>query len=186
MKVTPLAIPDVLLVEPRVFSDDRGYFLETWSERAWRAAGRGETFVQDNASFSTRRTLRGLHLQNPNGQGKLVMVSSGVVWDVAVDLRVGSPTFGKWVAEELSEDNHKQLYIPPGFGHGFCVTSETARFVYKCTAAYDPSAEMSVRFDDPDVAIRWPVESPLLSPKDARAPLLGELLRDGRLPKFES
>jgi dTDP-4-dehydrorhamnose 3,5-epimerase len=114
------------------------------------------------------------------------MVSSGVVWDVAVDLRVGSPTFGKWVAEELSEDNHKQLYIPPGFGHGFCVTSETARFLYKCTAAYDPSAEMSVRFDDPDIAISWPVEAPLLSPKDARAPLLADLLREGRLPKFES
>ena len=186
MKITPLSVPEVLLVEPRVFSDDRGYFLETWSERAWQAAGRSESFVQDNASYSLRGTLRGLHLQNPNGQGKLVMVSSGIVWDVAVDLRVGSPTFGKWAADELSEENHKQLYIPPGFGHGFCVLSESARFVYKCTAAYDPTAELSVRFDDPDLAIAWPLQAPLLSPKDAKAPLLAKILAEERLPVFSS
>jgi dTDP-4-dehydrorhamnose 3,5-epimerase len=184
MKIQPLAIPDVLLLEPRVFGDDRGYFLETFSERAWEATGVKERFVQDNVSFSRRGILRGLHLQNPDSQGKLVMALTGRVWDVAVDLRVGSPHFGKWVGEELSETNHRQLYIPPGFGHGFCVLSETAHFAYKCTALYQPANEVSVRYDDPELGIEWPVESPLLSPKDTAAPSLRELVAQGRLPAF--
>lgn len=186
MKIQKLAIPDALLLEPRVFGDDRGYFLETFSERSFQATSVTERFVQDNVSFSRRGILRGLHLQNPNGQGKLVMALTGRVWDVAVDLRVGSPHFGKWVGAELSEENHRQLYIPPGFGHGFCVLSETAHFVYKCTALYDPANELSVRFDDPEIGIDWPIEEPLLSPKDAAAPRLAELLASGRLPAFRS
>jgi dTDP-4-dehydrorhamnose 3,5-epimerase len=186
MKVTPQAIPEVLLIEPRVFGDDRGYFFETHSTRTWEKAGLGERFVQDNVSFSRRGTLRGLHLQNPSAQGKLVMALTGAVWDVAVDLRVGSPHFGEWVAAELSEENHRQLYVPPGFGHGFCVLSETAHFAYKCTALYEPSAELSVRFDDPELAITWPVEAPLLSPKDEAAPSLAQLLSSGRLTTFGS
>jgi dTDP-4-dehydrorhamnose 3,5-epimerase len=186
MKIEQLAIPDVLLLSPRVFGDDRGYFIETFSERGFAATGVSERFVQDNVSYSRCGTLRGLHLQNPNGQGKLVMALTGRVFDVAVDLRVGSPHFGKWVGAELSEESHQQLYIPPGFGHGFCVVSETAHFAYKCTAFYDPSSEMSVRYDDPAIGIDWPVQDPLLSPKDAAAPTLEELLASGRLPTFRS
>lgn len=185
MKIERLAIPEVLLLEPRVFSDSRGYFLETFSTRSWPETGVQETFVQDNVSRSVRGTLRGLHLQNPQAQGKLVLAVSGVIWDVAVDVRVGSPTFGKWVAAELSEDNHRQLYVPPGFAHGFCALSETARVLYKCTATYEPSAEMSVRYDDPDIGVDWPVQEPLLSPKDAVAPTLAELRAAGRLPVYE-
>jgi dTDP-4-dehydrorhamnose 3,5-epimerase len=184
MIVEPLALPEVLLLKPRVFADHRGYFLETFSERSWAQAGLRERFVQDNLSSSVRGTLRGLHLQNPNAQGKLVTAVSGVIWDVAVDLRVGSPTFGRWVAAELSEDNHHQLYVPEGFGHGFCALSDTARVVYKCTALYDPSSELSVRYDDPELGIAWPVASPLLAPKDAAAPSLAELTRAGRLPEY--
>lgn len=185
MKIQPLDIPDVLLLEPRVFGDDRGYFLETFSTRSWEGTGVGQQFVQDNISFSRRGILRGLHLQNPTSQGKLVMALTGRVWDVAVDLRVGSPHFGKWVGAELSEENHRQLYVPPGFGHGFCVLSETAHFVYKCTALYEPSHELSVRYDDPDLGIEWPLADPLLSPKDAAAPSLAQHLAQGRLPSYE-
>lgn len=183
MKVTPLDIPDVLLFEPRVFKDDRGYFMETFSTRSFPTTEPPVAFVQDNVSFSSRGALRGLHLQNPRGQGKLVMAVTGRILDVAVDVRVGSPTFGKWVSAELDDENHHQLYVPPGFAHGFCVLSETAHVHYKCTELYEPSCEMSVRFDDPRIAIDWPVKEPLLSPKDAAAPLLGDIPED-RLPKF--
>lgn len=184
MKIEPLELAEVLLIEPRVFGDSRGYFLETFSERSWPNTSVRERFVQDNLSLSVRGTLRGLHLQNPVAQGKLVMAITGSIWDVAVDLRVGSPTFGKWVAAELSEENHRQIYVPPGFGHGFCVLSETAHVVYKCTELYEPSAELSVRYDDPELAIPWPTPSPLLSPKDAEAPGLRDLVQRGRLPNF--
>jgi len=183
VKVTPLEIPELLLIEPRVFGDQRGYFSETWSEAKFTAAGIGAPFVQDNVSLSARGTLRGLHLQNPHGQGKLVMALTGAVFDVAVDVRVGSPTFGRWVGRELNEENHLQLYIPPGFAHGFVVLSETAHFAYKCTDGYHPEAECSVRYDDPDVGISWPPGSFTLSPKDEAAPFLREIPRE-RLPQY--
>jgi dTDP-4-dehydrorhamnose 3,5-epimerase len=184
VKVSSLEIPEVLLIEPRVFADDRGYFFENWSTRNWGKTGGFSEFVQDNTSYSKKNVLRGLHIQNPNGQGKLVSALAGTVWDVAIDLRVGSKTFGKWVGAELSESNHHQLFIPPGFGHGFCVLSESALVTYKCTALYEPSSEFSLSYADPELGIRWPVETPLLSPKDAAAPRLGELIAAGRLPRF--
>ncbi len=173
-KVTPTALPDVLLIEPRVFADDRGFFLETYQAERYRAHGIGPAFVQDNWSRSVRGTLRGLHYQEPNGQGKLVQVTRGSVFDVVVDVRRGSPTFGKWVGVELSGDTPKQMWIPAGFAHGFCVTSDSADFVYKCTTAYAPDCERAIRWDDPELAIPWPTEQPLLSKKDAAAPTLAD------------
>ncbi|HEY0036203.1 MAG TPA: dTDP-4-dehydrorhamnose 3,5-epimerase [Longimicrobium sp.] len=175
MKVTPTRIPDVLLVEPRVFPDDRGYFVETWSQERYAAAGIAASFAQDNLSFSRRHVLRGLHFQNPVAQGKLVHVLQGAVFDVAVDLRRGSPTFGEWVGAELSAENRNQLFVPHGFAHGFVVTSDFALFSYKCTEPYAPGAEWTLRWDDPDVDVRWPVAAPLLSPRDADAPRLRDL-----------
>lgn len=183
MKVTPLEIPDVLLIEPKVFGDARGFFLETWSRARYAEAGVPTEFVQDNLSRSRRGILRGLHLQHPHGQGKLVSVVEGQVFDVAVDVRVGSPTFGRWVGRTLSGENKHQLYIPPGFAHGFCVESEYALFAYKCTEEYHPEAEVGVRYDDPAIGIPWTIENPTLSEKDARALPLAEIPRD-RLPKY--
>jgi dTDP-4-dehydrorhamnose 3,5-epimerase len=183
MKVEQLALPEVLLLSPRIFSDDRGYFLETYSKRTFPVQEPPVTFVQDNLSFSSKGTVRGLHLQQPHAQGKLVMAVTGAIWDVAVDVRVGSPTFGKWVAAELNAETRQQLYVPPGFAHGFCVLSETAHMHYKCTDVYHPESELSVRFDDPDLGIEWPVDSPLLSNKDAAAPRLADIPRD-RLPQY--
>lgn len=168
-------LPGVILVEPDVYEDSRGFFLETWNRKRYEEIGIRETFVQDNVSFSQEGILRGLHFQNPQSQGKLVQVLSGEVWDVAVDIRKGSPTFGQWVGEVLSEQNHKQLYIPPGFAHGFCVTSPTALFAYKCTRFYDPSTEHGILWNDPDLGINWPVERPLLSSKDKDYPRLKDL-----------
>jgi len=179
-QVTPLAIPDVLLLTPRVFGDARGYFLETHSPKSMPDHPLGMSFVQDNLSFSRRGTLRGLHLQHPFDQGKLVTAITGSIFDVAVDVRPGSPTFGKWVAAELSDENHHQLFVPPGFAHGFCVTSETAHVYYKVTEVYHPEAELSIRFDDPDLGIPWPIAEPELSAKD-RA---GFLLRDVPLERL--
>ena len=181
MKVTATALPGVLLVEPRVFGDPRGFFIETWSASRYPDHGIAGPFVQDNLSRSVRGTLRGLHLQHPNAQGKLVSCPVGCVYDVALDVRHGSPTFGRWVAEELSEDNHRQLWIPPGFAHGFQVTSEHAIFSYKCTELYRPEAELGVRFDDPDVGVRWPLGEPLVSPKDRTLPFLRDIAAS-RLP----
>jgi dTDP-4-dehydrorhamnose 3,5-epimerase len=158
-----------------VFADDRGWFCETWNERRYHEAGIQERFVQDNLSFSRRGTLRGLHLQNPNAQGKLVMVLQGEVWDVAVDLRRTSPTFRRWQAVRLTGDGRQQFYVPPGFAHGFVVLSDTALFHYKCTAPYSPADEVSIRWNDPDLAIDWPVSAPMLSPKDAAAPWLRDI-----------
>ena len=182
MKVTRTDLPGVLLLEPRVFKDPRGFFFETFQAQRYAEVGIDLGFVQDNLSRSSKGTLRGLHFQEPHAQGKLVTVITGAVFDVAVDIRKGSPTFGKWVGFELNDQNHHQLWIPPGFAHGFCVTSETADFFYKCTALYAPQAEQGVSWNDPDLGIRWPIQQPQLSPKDMAAPRL----RDAPvLPVFE-
>ncbi|HYE06654.1 MAG TPA: dTDP-4-dehydrorhamnose 3,5-epimerase [Planctomycetota bacterium] len=169
MKVTPLAIPDVLLIEPKVFGDHRGFFMETWNQRAFTAAGIDRAWVQDNCSRSARGVLRGLHYQIGRAQAKLVRCGLGEVFDVAVDIRRGSPTFGRWVGERLSADNKRALFVPEGFAHGFLVLSEIAEFSYKCSDFYTPSDERGVRWDDPGVAIAWPDvgETPTLSARDA-------------------
>ncbi len=184
MKVTALAVPEVLLIEPRVLGDDRGFFFESFHVARYAEAGIAGPFVQDNQSFSQQGVLRGLHLQWPHhAQGKLVSVVQGAVWDVAVDVRRGSPTYGQWVGAELTDRNHHQLWVPPGFAHGFVVLSETARFSYKCTAPYSSADEVSIRWDDPTLAVQWPVRTPTLSGKDAVAPLLAELPPE-RLPQY--
>jgi dTDP-4-dehydrorhamnose 3,5-epimerase len=170
---TPLS--GLFRIEPRVFGDQRGFFLETFQQRRFEATGLGGNFVQDNQSRSQRGTLRGLHFQLPRTQAKLVFVISGEIWDVAVDVRRSSPTFGQWYGVTLNETNHWQLYIPEGFAHGFCVLSETADVIYKCTDYYAPECEKSLRWDDPDLAIPWPVTNPLLSPKDQQGKRLAEL-----------
>jgi dTDP-4-dehydrorhamnose 3,5-epimerase len=177
MKIHDTPLPGVLVFEPRRFSDDRGYFYETWQSKRYQEAGIELPFVQDNVSRSKRGVLRGLHFQNPNAQGKLVSVLDGEVFDVAVDIRVGAQTFGKWFGIVLSAENAKQLWVPPGFAHGFYVTSETAVFSYKCTDYYSPTAEGSLRWDDPNVGIEWPTGDKLLAPKDAAAPLLADIPR---------
>jgi dTDP-4-dehydrorhamnose 3,5-epimerase len=174
MKVTETSLEGVLLIEPRVFADDRGCFTEMFQAARYLGAGIGGPFVQDNFSRSIKGTLRGLHFQEPHPQGKLVQVLRGAVFDVAVDIRRGSPNFGKWFGIELSDADFKQLWIPPGFAHGFCVLSDGADFVYKCTAPYVPEADRGLCWNDPDIDIRWPISEPLLSPKDARAPRLGD------------
>ncbi len=168
-------LPGVILVEPTVHRDDRGFLLESYHAPRYREGGIRATFVQDNHSQSSRGTLRGLHAQFPNPQGKLVRVIEGSIYDVAADVRLGSPTFGKFVAAELSAENFRQLYVPPGVLHGFCVTSDLAQVEYKCTAVYDPGGNLSVRWDDPELAIDWPVSDPILSEKDRRAPLLRDV-----------
>jgi len=183
MKITPMSLPEVLLVEPQRFGDARGYFMETWRQERYQAAGIALPFVQDNLSRSANGILRGLHLQNPNAQGKLVYVLEGAVFDVAVDVRVGSPNFGKWTGAVLSADDHRQLWIPPGFAHGFVVTSDTALFAYKCTAPYSAADEIGVLWNDPALGIPWPVAKPLLSAKDAVLPKLADI-DPGRLPRF--
>ncbi len=178
MKITPTSLPEVLIVEPKVFGDARGFFTESWNEAVFnKAVGYDVRFVQDNHSRSARGVLRGLHYQlPPHAQGKLVRVVSGAVFDVAVDMRRSSPNFGRWGGVELSADNHKQLWIPPGFAHGFLVLSETADFLYKTTDTYAPQAEGCVRWDDPAIGVQWPATgvAPLLAEKDAKAPLLAE------------
>lgn len=176
MKFFPTAIPEVILVEPAVFRDDRGFFLETYHQGKFVDGGLPGSFVQDNHSFSIRGTLRGLHAQLRKPQGKLVRAIEGEIFDVAVDIRPDSPTFGRWVGEVLSGENLRQLYVPPGFAHGFCVLSETAHVGYKCTELYDREDEIGVAWNDPGIAVAWPVENPLLSPKDASAPTLAEIL----------
>ena|SRR5688572_201314 len=173
--VRPTALPEVLVVDPAVHGDERGFFLETWHEERYAALGIAAHFVQDNHSRSVQGTLRGLHYQLQHPQGKLVRVASGEVFDVAVDLRRSSPTFGRWTAEVLSAANHRQLWIPPGFGHGFYVLSEMADLLYKCTEYYRAGDDRALRWDDPDVAIAWPLlpgRAPLLSSRDAAAPSL--------------
>lgn len=174
MKVIKTNIPDVKIIEPQVFGDERGFFMETWQQKKFEelVAGRPTSFVQDNHSKSSKGILRGLHYQTENAQGKLVRVVSGEVFDVAVDIRKGSPTYGKWVGVYLSEDNKRQLWIPEGFAHGFYVISDQAEFVYKCTDYYNPNNEVSIKWDDPVLNIQWPIEkgtNPKLSAKDLDA-----------------
>jgi dTDP-4-dehydrorhamnose 3,5-epimerase len=192
MKVTPTKLPSVLVIEPDAFGDARGWFLETFSSKRYeqalgfaeRRAGIELSFVQDNISFSAKNILRGIHFQYPHSQGKLVQVISGEVFDVAVDIRLGSPTFGQWVGENLSSLNHKQIYIPPGFAHGFCVLSDTALFSYKCTDYYSPAAEGGIIWNDPDLNIGWPVPTPIISGRDAGFPRLKDVPKD-KLPKYK-
>lgn len=184
MKVTPTRIPEVLLIEPQVFGDHRGYFVETWQQARYAEHGIGPAFVQDNQAASGHGILRGLHIQHPHGQGKLVQVISGAVFDVAVDVRRGSPSFGHWVGALLDATNKHQLWVPTGFLHGYLVTSEEAVFAYKCTDSYHPETQFAVRWDDPEIGIDWPRGiAPVLSEKDAAAPLLREIPSD-RLPAY--
>lgn len=175
MKAIETSLPGVLIVEPAVHRDARGFFLETWHQDKYAAAGIHGPFVQDNHSHSVRHTLRGLHAQVRRPQGKLVRAVQGAMFDVAVDIRPASPSFGRWFGVELSGENLRQLYIPPGFAHGFCVLSDEVDVEYKCTDVYDPGGEITVRWDDPEIGIAWPVAQPLLSPRDAAAPRLREL-----------
>lgn len=169
----PLSIPEVILVQPAVFSDDRGFFLEAFKASDFEQAGLPTRFVQDNFSLSKKDVIRGLHYQKrPKSQGKLVSVLKGSVWDIAVDIRRKSPTFLNWVAVELNDQNHAMLYIPPGFAHGFSALTEDVNLLYKCTQEYDPQADAGIRWDDPDIAIPWPVERPILSDKDRQLPLV--------------
>ena len=168
-------IPDVLIIEPKLFGDQRGFFLETYQFERYAACGISRPFTQDNLSRSARGVLRGLHLQNPMTQGKLVSVLRGQVLDVAVDVRRGSPTFGRHVAVELSDENRRQLWVPRGFAHGFAVLSDTADFAYKCDNAYSPKDEIVVRWNDPDLGINWRIENPSLSARDSAAPLLKDI-----------
>jgi dTDP-4-dehydrorhamnose 3,5-epimerase len=182
MKVNKTDLPGVLLLEPQVFGDGRGFFFESFQDRRYAEIGIDLPFAQDNLSRSGKGTLRGLHFQEPFGQGKLVMVVRGTVFDVVADVRRGSPTFGKWVGFELSDQNHHQIWIPPGFAHGFCVTSDEADFFYKCTTYYAPQAERGVLWNDPQLGIAWPIENPNLSAKDAKNPLLKDA---SVLPQYE-
>lgn len=186
MDIQPVGpFSDVLLIEPEVYGDERGYFLETWQRERYTAAGIDGEFAQDNHSRSRRNVLRGLHFQHPRAQGKLVQVLRGEVFDVSVDVRVGSPTFGEWAGCRLSDDDHRQLWVPEGFAHGFVALSEVADFHYKCTDLYAPEAEHTLRWDDPSIDVDWPVEDPVLSEKDAAGNSLDVLQNDGRLPSLE-
>lgn len=176
MEVIKQSIADVLLIKPKVYGDQRGWFAETWQQQRYQDAGIEQDFIQDNMAHSLANVLRGLHIQNPYGQGKLVQVYVGEVFDVAVDVRKGSPTFGQWVGVLLSEDNKSQLWVPPGFAHGYYVTSEQAVFGYKCTDMYHPETQFSVRWDDPAIGIDWPLNGePVLADKDREAPLLADI-----------
>ena len=180
MKFLETALPGVIVVEPDVHRDPRGFFVETYHLDKYRAGGIPGPFVQDNHSHSVRGTLRGLHAQVRRPQGKLVRAVEGEMFDVAVDIRRSSPSFGRWVGFRLSGDNFRQLWIPPGFAHGFCVTSERVHVEYKCTGFYDKSDEVAISWNDAAIGIEWPIQGPTLSPKDSAAPRLAELLE--RLP----
>ena len=178
MKVHETELKGLLVIEPDCFGDQRGFFMETWQKERYCELGIGEEFVQDNLSYSEHGILRGLHYQKPQGQGKLVYVIEGEVYDVAVDIRKGSPTFGRWAGYYLSGDNKRQLFIPAGFAHGFCVTGEKALFTYKCTDYYNREAEKGVIWNDPDLGIKWPVETPVISDKDRELPRLKDINSD--------
>lgn len=184
MKIVEAKLPGVYFIEADMFRDARGYFFELWNEARYTNSAIATHFVQDNVSFSTKGTMRGLHLQNPNAQAKLVYVLQGEVFDVAVDVRHGSPTFCQWVGRFLSAENGRQLYVPESFAHGFCVLSETALFGYKCAEYYHPESELSIAWDDPDIGISWPLDAPVLSDKDRKAPRISDFPRDV-LPQFE-
>lgn len=178
MRVSPTELPGVLVIEPEVHQDARGFFLETYHAEKYRGRGIDRPFVQDNHSRSGRGTLRGLHLQLRRPQGKLIRVVEGEIYDVAVDVRRGSPTFGRWMAVVLSAENFKQCYVPPGFAHGFCVTSADAQVEYKCTDLYDPASEIGIPWNDPTVGITWPIAEPFLSDRDQRHLPLQEILAE--------
>ncbi|UPG86526.1 dTDP-4-dehydrorhamnose 3,5-epimerase [Luteibacter aegosomatis] len=184
MKVIETSLPGVLVLEPKVFGDSRGFFYESYNEKTFRDAGIDRRFVQSNVSRSSRGVLRGLHYQWPHPQGKLVSVLEGEVYDVAVDIRRGSPTFGQWTAATLTAENHRHFWIPEGFAHGFCVVSEFATFSYQCTDLYSPAADGGIRWNDSAIGIDWPVDSPVLSDKDSNAPLLADLAPE-RLPEYQ-
>jgi dTDP-4-dehydrorhamnose 3,5-epimerase len=181
MKVVETALPRAIVLEPEVFQDERGYLMETWSAHRYAGLGLDAAFAQENVSFSRRGVLRGLHFQHPGGQGKLVQVLAGEVFDVAVDVRVGSPNFGKWTGVTLSGENRRQVYLPAGFAHGFFVTGESALVCYKCTAAWAPEHEKCLLWSDPDLAIEWPCAAPDLSAKDRAAKRLRDFAA-GELP----
>jgi dTDP-4-dehydrorhamnose 3,5-epimerase len=186
MKIIETTLPGVLVFEPKVFGDARGFFMETWQRDRYREAGIHHDFVQDNVSSSTKGTLRGLHFQHPRGQGKLVQVYSGAVYDVAVDIRRGSSTFGHWYGVELNGDKRNQMYVPPGFAHGFYVLTDNAMFSYKCTDIYSPAHEGSIAWNDPTVGVAWPLDgTPVLSDKDATCGPLDQMPLE-RLPDMES
>ena len=174
MKFLPTAVPGVIVIEPDVHQDRRGFFLETYHAEKYRAGGIPDVFVQDNHSRSTRGTIRGLHLQLTRPQGKLIRVIEGEIFDVAVDVRRGSSTFGKWVGVSLSAENFTQVYIPKGFAHGFAVVSDIAQVEYKCTDVYDAASEIGIAWDDPAIGITWPVSNPVLSDRDTRHPRLAD------------
>lgn len=176
MNITQTSIPGVIIFTPPVFTDTRGYFLETYQQHKYAEAGIPKPFVQDNQSYSTKDVLRGLHFQLRHPQGKLVRVTQGSVFDVAIDIRRNSPTFGKWHGEILSAENKKQMYIPENFAHGFCVLSDSAEFLYKCTDFYTPGDEAGLIWDDPQLGIEWPINQPILSTKDAQLPKLSAIL----------
>lgn len=182
MRIVPTSIPGLVVIEPDVYRDSRGFFLETYHQARYAEAGIPGPFVQDNHSYSARGTLRGLHLQVRRPQGKLVRAVDGEMFDVAVDVRRGSPTFGRFAHVVLSGENLRQLYVPPGFAHGFCVVSERVHVEYKCTEVYDPADEVTVAWDDPALSIPWPVPDPVLSAKDRGAKRLSELT--DRLPVY--
>lgn len=182
MHVETTSLPGVLLVTPKVHRDGRGFFIETYHEERYRAAGVDARFVQDNHSQSVQGTLRGLHAQLKRPQAKLVRCVEGSIWDVAVDIRVGSPTFGQWVGVELSAETGQQIYVPVGFAHGFAVLSERAQVEYKCSDVYVPDDQLGLRWNDPELKIEWPIAQPILSDKDKAAPLLKDLL--GVLPRY--
>lgn len=182
MNILKTAIPEVLLIEPKVFGDSRGFFVETYQADRYGKIGIPPRFVQDNLSRSGRGVLRGLHIQNPRPQGKLVSVLQGAVLDVVVDVRIGSPTFGRHVAVELNGENKRQIWVPRGFAHGFVVQSETADFFYKCDEVYSPTDELVIRWDDPDLGINWDCADPQLSQRDREGPGLREI--QDRLPKY--
>lgn len=177
MKIAESTLPGVLIIEPAVYSDDRGFFMELFQQSRYEQVGIQGPFVQDNISYSRQGVLRGLHFQEPDPQGKLVSVLSGEVFDVAVDIRLGSPTYGKWAGFFLSAENKRQLWIPEGFAHGLCITSETALFIYKCTTYYSPHDEYAIRWDDEDIGIQWPLSDVVLSTRDKDAPTLDGIPR---------
>jgi dTDP-4-dehydrorhamnose 3,5-epimerase len=183
MKVQQTLLPGVVVVEPAVFSDARGYFFELWRAQSFEKHGLPTRFVQDNISHSHKGVLRGLHFQNPDPQGKLISVLEGEVFDVAVDIRRGSPTFRKWFGTVLTADNHRQLYVPEGFAHGFCALSDSAIVLYKCTAFYNPKTEACLRWDDPEIGVVWPVAQPVLSDKDRQGLSLSQF--GERLPEYQ-
>jgi len=175
MKIINTSLPEVLVIEPKIFGDNRGFFYESFQATRYAENGMDKPFVQDNVSRSCKNVLRGLHHQTEQTQGKLVYVITGTVFDVAVDIRKNSPTFGQWTSVILDDKDHRQIYVPPGFAHGFCVLSDYADFIYKCTDYYHPQSELTIKWDDPDINIEWPIDNPILSTKDEQGICLKDI-----------